>query len=383
MHDAYKARATNLQARMRDEGIDAFLLTDPDSVYHLTAYWGYLGMEFGRPTALFLPCDGTPTLITPAMESEMARVMTWVDDLRTWRDGGDWEWIAHLRDLLAGTPRTMAIERMQIHPVVLDALAQEAPHVILKDGSRLLAEFRMIKDPEDIAVMRQAGRVAVAMVEGGVAAIVEGVPEYEVALAVLIGGTRKAAEILEQEGGEPLACPMLHFRQILKSGHETSMMHRRSTTRCLKHGDPVFMCCCGITEFKNVKLGFDRVTFLGEISDQHAEWCEVARRVQAAALAEVRPGVAAEDIHFAAREAMHEAGFEMAGRTGRSVGYSYLETPELKEGDKTPLRPGITLAVDGNLTIPGTFACQFGDSVVVTESGFDTLTDYPREIMIV
>ena len=85
----------------------------------------------------------------------------------------------------------------------------------------------------------------------------------------------------------------------------------------------------------------------------------------------------------AGKETMREAGFEMAGRTGRAIGYSYLEKPELKEGDKTPLRSGMALAVDGNLTIPGTFACQFGDSIVVTESGYESLTDYPRQITIV
>ena len=384
MHDIYKRRVAELQRRMKDAGLDGFLLTDPDSVYHLTAYWGYLGMEFGRPTMLLVMQADAPTLITPTMEQEMARAMTWVEDIRTWRDGADHEWVGHLRDLLGGAGDvSLAIERFQIHPRVLDALAGEAPGAHLRDGSDVLAEMRMIKGPEDIAILRQGGRVAVAMVEAGVAAIGEGVPEYEIALAVIAGGTRKAAEILASEGGEPLASPVLHFHQILKSGGETSMMHRRSTTRRIRRGDPVFMCCCGITEFKHVKLGFDRTTFLGEIGDRHAEWGDVARRVQAAALDAIRPGVAAEDVHAAAKEVMREAGYEMAGRTGRAIGYSYLEKPELSDGDKTPLRPGMALAVDGNLTIPGTFACQFGDSVIVTEDGYETLTDYPREIRVV
>ena len=382
MHDIYQRRTADLQRRIRDAGLDGILLSDPDSIYHLTAYWGYLGMEFGRPTMLLVMNDAAPVLITPAMEQEMARVMTWVEDVRVWRDGADREWRAALRDLLGG-PYSIAVERFHIHPVILDALATEAPNLQITDGSPILTEFRMIKDAHDVTIMHQAGRVAVAMVEAGNAAIVEGAPEFEIALAVAAGGTRKAAEILAQEGGEPLTSPTLHFHQILKSGHETSMMHRRSTTRRIQRGDPVFMCCCGIAEFKHVKLGFDRVTFLGEIDDCRAEWCEVARRVQAAALDAVRPGALAEDVHNAGKETMQEAGFEMAGRTGRAIGYSYLEKPELKEGDKTPLRPGMALAVDGNLTIPGTFACQFGDSIVVTESGYESLTDYPRQITIV
>ena len=43
----------------------------------------------------------------------------------------------------------------------------------------------MIKSPDEIAVMRQAGQVAVAMTQAAEEVIAEGVPEYEVALAVI------------------------------------------------------------------------------------------------------------------------------------------------------------------------------------------------------
>ena len=62
---------------------------------------------------------------------------------------------------------------------------------------------------------------------------------------------------------------------------------------------------------------------------------------------------------------------------------SYLEAPELKAGDRTLLRPGMTFAVDGGISIDGECAGRIGDSVVVTESGCDYLTDYPRELSVV
>ena len=384
MDNRFEERLLELQERLRDEALDAFLLTDPDSVYYFTAYWGYLGMEFGRPTMLVVPAHGDSTLITPAMELEMARAMTWVHDIRTWRDGVDAEWIGHLRDLLTRRHVTrLAVERYQIHPRVLDAVMSELAGPAIRNGSDLLADMRMIKSPEDIAIMRQAGKVAVSMVEAGIEAIEVGVPEYEVALAVLAGGTRKAAELLSENADERLASPMLHFLQILKSGSETSMMHRRSTLRPIERGDPVFMCCCGIANFRHVKLGFDRSVFVHEASDDHLRWAETARRTQAAALETIRPGVSAEDVHYAGMEVLRSAGIEPAGRTGRAIGYSYLEKPELTEGDKTILRPGMALAVDGNVTIKGQFACQFGDSVIATEYGFDFLTEYPREVRII
>ena len=77
-----------------------------------------------------------------------------------------------------------------------------------------------------------------------------------------------------------------------------------------------------------------------------------------------------------------DAGFSPGYRTGRSVGYSFLESPELKRGELTVVEAGMTFAVDGGITVEGKFGGRIGDSVVVTESGFDYLTPYPRQLTV-
>ena len=57
----------------------------------------------------------------------------------------------------------------------------------------------MIKSAEELNLARHAGQVAIAMMKAGHEAITDGVAEYEVALATSQAGTRKAAEILENE----------------------------------------------------------------------------------------------------------------------------------------------------------------------------------------
>ena len=89
------------QPRIADENVDLAVIHDSDNIYFLSGYWGYLGMDFGRPTILVIPRTGSPTLITPGLEAEMARNMTWIEDIREWTDGIGGEWQALLDDLIA------------------------------------------------------------------------------------------------------------------------------------------------------------------------------------------------------------------------------------------------------------------------------------------
>ena len=384
MLELTKRHTAAFQDRLAQANVDLALITDEDSIAYLAGFWGYLGVEFGRPTFLLVPAAGAPVVITPLMESEMAGAMTWVEDLRPWEDDGPNRWEAVLgRALEALKPGTLGVEQGKVPPMVGAFLEQACKDSVRRDVAPLLGALRMIKSAEEIEIMRQAGQVALAMVEGGKAAMAEGVPEYEIALAALQGGTRRAADFLTGQGWEAFVSPMIHNLQIMQSGPHTAMVHRRASTRRLERGDPVYMCFCNMAKFKQYKLGFDRQFFIGDCSEEGARLYDKTIEAQAAALAAIRPGVPAEAVHFAAEAVYRSAGHSAGYRTGRAIGVSYLEAPELKAGDRTLLRPGMTFAVDGGISVPGSTGARVGDSVVVTEKGFDYLTPYPKTLCVV
>ena len=202
-------------------------------------------------------------------------------------------------------------------------------------------------------------------------------------LAVIVGGTRKAAEFLSDKGPDQLVSPTIYTLQIMQSGQHTCMVHRRSTVKKLEKGDPDYFSFCGIANFKQFKLGFDREFFLGSVTGSQARLYETAVKAQQAALSMIRPGAIAEDVHACAEEVYRSAGFEPGYRTGRGIGYSFLEQPQLKRNDKTRIQAGTTFAGDGGITVPGDFGGRIGDSTVVTDHGFEYLTEYPRDLTIV
>lgn len=378
-----KNRLQELQGHLQDAKVDVALLTDESTIAYYAGFWGYLSVEFGRPTFLIVPADGDPVVVTPLMESEMVSAMTWISDVRTWEDAGSNHWDNVLSQIFKVFPRRLGVEKTVLPGLVLSWLESTSDKAQLSDVSPLIAKMRTVKSPFEIGIMKQAGLVAAAMMGAAQDALAEGVPEYEAALAVINAGTRAAADFLTDKGWEQFVSPMIHNLQIMQSGMDTSMVHRRASVKRLQAGDPVYFCFCNMAQFKQYKLGFDRMFNITHVSDQAADVQQAAIDAQQAALRVLRPGIRAEAVAAAANEVYRDRGYASSYRTGRSIGMAYLETPELKSGDTTELKAGMTFAVDGGISIDGHYGGRIGDSVVVTSDGFEYLTEYPREVVVI
>ena len=375
----FSSRMQAFRERLAEAGIDVALITDDDNVYYLTGYFDYLHMEFGRPTILVVPHDGDSLLITPAIDLNSARATARVERIAPWNDGKGSEWREELPGIVKDAA-SVAIEPDQMPPVVRTFVDELVEPGRLTSAAAILADLRMIKSDEELELARHAGQVGKAMMEAGRAAIADGVPEYEVAIATSQAGTRKAAELLSAHYDDAYMSPNTHFLQIMASGETIINTHRRATTRVMRRGEPVFLCFCGMTNFHRFKLGFDRTFWIGEIADKsQAAIYEVAVASQKAALDALRPGVTAESVHAAYAEVIAGAGYEYPFRCGRATGFSFLERPQLVTGDATILQPGMVLAVDGSVSVE-TFRAQVGDSFIVTENGWEPITDHPKTL---
>jgi Xaa-Pro dipeptidase len=378
----FQCRAVALQEQLQEQDLAAAFITDEDSVYYYSGFYDYLHMDFGRPSVFIVSCEGECRLVTASIELEMAQRMVPWAHVDAWQDGLDDEWRGPLRRVMEATSnRSIGIEPDHMPPAVRRFMDAAATGRALADITPLIADMRMIKGEDELRLARHAGQVAEAMMEAGRGAIGEGVPEYEIALATSAAGSRKAAELLEQHYDDISMSPNTHFLQIMASGPEITMAHHRATTRRMKRGEPVFLCFCGMTNFHRFKLGFDRTFWVGEVGEaRQAEIYQVAIESQAAALKLIRSGITAEEVHAAYAEVIQGAGYEYPFRCGRATGFSFLEKPQLVFGDKTVLKPGMVFAVDGSVSVPEYFRAQVGDSVIVTEEGYEPLTSHSKSL---
>ena len=375
----FETRMNTFRAEMGEKGLDVALVTDDDNVYYLTGYYDYLHMEFGRPTILIVPRDGPSLLITPTIDLNTAQSAARVDKIAAWNDGMGAEWRTELPAAVKGAT-LIGLEPDHMPALVRRYVDELVGTQYLISITPILSEMRMIKSTQELQLARHAGQVANAMMDAGRAAIGDCVPEYEIAIATSQAGTRKAAELLTAHYGDVDMSPNTHFLQIMASGETITKTHHSATTRIMRRGEPVFLCFCGMTNFHRFKLGFDRTFWIGEMMDpSQAAVYEVALVSQQAALDALRPGVTAESVHAAYAEVIQGAGYEYPFRCGRATGFSFLEAPQLVTGDTTTLQPGMVLAVDGSVAVDN-FRAQIGDSFIITQDGYEPITDHPKTI---
>jgi Xaa-Pro aminopeptidase len=113
--------------------------------------------------------------------------------------------------------------------------------------------------------------------------------------------------------------------------------------------------------------GWDRRAFLGVESALSFAMGEV---------------VATEPAAGVRREAVAELGshgfHDPLGTVGRGIGLGARERPAL-DGDR-PLRAGQVLALSPGVADPEEGAVRLGETLLVTEGGYDLLTEYPRSL---
>ncbi|MFB6071538.1 MAG: M24 family metallopeptidase [Halobacterium sp.] len=128
-------------------------------------------------------------------------------------------------------------------------------------------------------------------------------------------------------------------------------------------------------------------TFLhGDPSETQREWYDVTEEALHAALDALEPGVTGEDVNQAVVDVYQDHGFPtiftdpetetgFIHSTGHGVGLDVHEKPSVSRGGEE-LQPGHVITIEPGLYDPDVGGVRLEDIVVVTEDGYDNLTDY-------
>ena len=136
-----------------------------------------------------------------------------------------------------------------------------------------------------------------------------------------------------------------------------------------------------------------RTYCVGEPPDELVRWHAAVREAQRRATETVRPGIGGGELNRIACEAIAKAGYKTrldAGAPevleegfvhylGHGVGLDLHEAPTLDEGGEE-LVPGDVITIEPGLYRRGFGGCRLEDLVIVTEDGYELVTDFPYDL---
>jgi Xaa-Pro aminopeptidase len=126
----------------------------------------------------------------------------------------------------------------------------------------------------------------------------------------------------------------------------------------------------------------ERTMVIGEPAAEQRVLFDHMVALQDIAFEAIKPGARCSDVDRAVRAYYEEHGLwdYWKHHVGHCIGLRYHEGPFLDIGDDTEIKPGMVFTVEPGLYAAGLGGFRHSDTVVVTETGIEFLTYYPRDL---
>ncbi|MGO1538075.1 MAG: M24 family metallopeptidase [Leucobacter sp.] len=375
--DTYLARVADVQRRLRDRGLDAALISMPDSVHWLT---GVDSVGYLWPQALIVPADAgsAPIYVTRTTEEPGVDTASWVTE-HYFYDISEEEPI----DAIVGeirrrgfADRVLGIEEdaFTMLPSSHRRIVNDLPEARFEDCSYIVPEARLIKTPAELSYQRQAAQIADYAMARVMDSIEVGMSEVQVA--------GLAAAALGEAGGEHAAIP-----PMVVSGRRSALVHNMASRKTIAYGDVVCLELAGVVHRYHAVLM--RTVSLGDPGARVHEVAELAKQAHEAAIEKTAAGLEVWEPEEAARAILEPAGLHRnrCHRIGYSLGVAYppgwLEPMTMVKGDPHRFEPGMSFTVEPNLHLPEEgFGVKIGETVECTADGPRTMSSLSHDLVV-
>lgn len=242
--------------------------------------------------------------------------------------------------------------------------------VRLKDSPLAVERFRMIKDGDELDLIRAAVALGAKLFDQALDVLRPGVKETHVAAEMEFAARRGGAEEMS-------------FPTIIASGARSALPHGRASDQVIPPGG--FVVC----DFGVILSGYcsdqTRTVWVGAVSEDARLAYESVKEAQQAAIDAVRPGVAVGEVDAAARKVLRKAGLGryFTHSTGHGVGLEIHEAPRVANGQQEVLQPGMVITIEPGVYFPGKWGVRIEDMVEVTSGGCEVLTPTSKDFLAV
>ena len=250
--------------------------------------------------------------------------------------------------------------------VALEAAAGTRIRWVRADN--IIERLRAVKDPAELATMREAAVLISQVVSGVIPTVKPGMTELDLAAEI--------EHVIKRKGGRGPS-----FETIVASGERSAWAHARPTSKPLRKNELVVLDQGAI--LRSYCSDLTRTVFLGKANAKVRRMYCAVLEAQEAARSAIRPGVTAGAVDKAARRLLQGYGLAkyFTHSTGHGLGLEIHEMPRLGKGEKTLLEAGMVITVEPGVYVEGLGGIRIEDDVVITPTGAESLTNAPREFL--
>lgn len=361
-------RLIKFRSWLQEKDIPAAFITSTENVFHLS---GFYSDPHERLLALAVFQDAEPILICPQMEVEDAKKTGWNSEIIGYTDiENPWGKIKKSIDARNITVHTAAVEKEHMNIERYEQIQTffQSPSLIAAEDK--LRELRMIKDEEELSILREACQLADYAIEVGANEIKEGKTEMDVLAAIEYELKKKGVN-------------QMSFSTMVLTGANGASPHGTPGSTKIKKGDLVLFDL-GVVH-KGYCSDITRTLAYHDIDDKQKEIYDTVLGAQLAALEASKPGETCANIDLAARKYIADKGYGdyFPHRLGHGLGISVHEYPSLTETNQLKLQEGMVFTIEPGIYVPGVAGVRIEDDVYVTANGTEILTKYPKTLQII
>lgn len=336
-----KARRKRLEKYCNSVNCDTLVTFEPENLFYLTGFWG--------EAVGILEKGGQTTIIAPELEAGRAKDESINCDVITSQRGGLISTLASLKK------KKICVDCYNYS--VMQSLKKSIPR--LKQSSEPFYNARIIKDSDEVRILKKASSIIDQMFELCTQTIKKGRSESDLQ-AILMSFA--IANDMHDTGYRSTLNPL-----IIAGGPNGALPHAQVTKRKFANGD---MIVVDLTlRYKGYVSDATRTFGLGSISKEARTVYEIVKESQRAGLAVVRPQKTCKSVDEICRKIIekHHYGPHFIHSTGHGIGLDVHESPNITSKSTTKLKKDMAITVEPGIYIPNKFGVRIEDSVIVRD----------------
>ncbi len=362
-------RQQKLREQIKQEGIDAVLITNPTNVTYLTGFTGDSSFFMLTADQATIISDGRYTTQIanecPGLDAHIRPPKQTIVD-------------AAAEVLEKMSVRSIGFESSHLTVDSFQKLREKLGTLEWKGSSNRVEKLRAIKDESEFEQIVQAIRITERCFQAFRATLRSDDREMDLA--------DRMEMYVRQAGGRGTSFPV-----IAGVGERSALPHATPTSKRVSES-PILLIDWGASG-PLYKSDLTRVLYTrnnapsrsgdnGSDEAKFAKIYDVVLRAQQKASQALRPGATGKVIDEAARSVIDEAGYKdnFNHSIGHGFGLQIHEEPFMRPSSETPLEAGMVVTIEPGIYLPDWGGIRIEDDFRITEDGAEKLSSLPNDL---